>query len=315
MKKGFDILVTLSTFGEYSNVPIRLLEESPFSYEMNNSECRISPDQVVEMGGRCIGFISGVEKYTEETMSKLPELRCISRCGTGIDNIDLNYAQKKSIAILNTPDVPTDAVSEFTLAMILALLRRLTEVNDHMRQRKWQRIPGRLLSGKTVGIIGLGRIGRRVAELAMAFNARVIGVDPHPDVKWLTRHGVEILDLPDLLRRSDIVTIHAAGASEMPLLLRTAEFAAMKKGALLINMARGEMIDDGALFDAIDTGHLGGVGLDVYPSEPYTGQLCGHPKAILSPHQATLTIETRISMETEAVKNLVEHLKDMNIDR
>jgi len=310
MTHAADILITLSTFGEYSDDPLRMLDESPFSYRVNDTGKRMEPERVVSFGKNCVGIIAGVETYSKEVLSKLPDLRCISRVGAGIDNIDLVYARQKGVSVLNTPDAPTAAVAELTLGMMLALLRRLTEVNETMHQRNWQRIPGRLLSGKTVGVIGLGRIGRRVAELVTAFGTHVIGTEPNPDEKWNRRHGVAIVKLPELLQRSDIVTLHAAGAADTPLFIGAEELAVMKPGAIFINVARGNMADDKALFAAIDTGHLGGAGLDVYPDEPYAGSLCDHPKVILSPHQATLTVETRISMETDAVRNLIRFLKN-----
>ena len=310
MRHKVDILVTLSTFGEYSDEPIRMIDESPFSYRINETGKRMHPDRIIEIGKDCSGLIAGVEIYNKETLSKLPGLRCISRVGAGIDNIDLVYAREKSIDVLNTPDAPTAAVAELTLGMMLALLRRLPEINNLMHRRKWQRIPGRLLSEKTVGIIGLGRIGRRVAELVSAFGARAIGADPNPDTDWIGRQGVDILPLMELLSRSDIVTIHASGSVDTPVFLGKTEFYAMKQGAWFINMARGNMIDDEALFAAIDSGHLSGAGLDVYPEEPYTGPLCDHPRVILFPHQATQAVETRIAMETGAVRNLIQHLKN-----
>jgi|TARA_B100000315_G_scaffold96543_2_gene88711 D-3-phosphoglycerate dehydrogenase len=310
VKQKVDILITLSTFGEYSNEPLRMIDESLFSYRINETGKRMNPDRIIEIGKDCVGVIAGVENYDGETLEKLTKLCCISRVGAGIDNIDLVFARKKGIAVLNTADTPIAAVAELTLGMMLALLRRLPEVNDLMHRRKWQRIPGRLLSEKTVGIIGLGRIGRRVAELVSAFGARVIGADPNPDNDWRERQGVDILPLMELLSRSDIVTNHASGSVDTPVFLGKTEFYAMKQGAWFINMARGNMIDDEALFAAIDSEYLCGAGLDVYPEEPYTGPLCDHPRVILFPHQATLAVETRIAMENGAVRNLIQYLKN-----
>lgn len=310
MNQRPDIYVTLSTFGEYSEEPIRMLDQSGLSYELNKSGSRMEPAEIEKTCYPCIGIVAGIERYTKETIHQMPNLRCISRVGVGIDSIDLGYAREKNIAILNTPDPPTQAVAELAIGMMLALLRRLPEVNQSMHQRKWQRFPGRLLFNKTVGIVGLGRIGRKVAELVMAFGARIIATEPNPDTNWIRNHGIEILSLPELLPRSDIVTVHASGTAGTPINIGDTEFAGMKSGAWFINMARGNMVDDTALFAAIDSGHLNGAGLDVYPDEPYTGLLCDHPRVILSPHQATLTVETRIAMETGAVKNLIQHLKN-----
>ncbi len=307
--KGCDILVTLSTFGEYSREPLLMLEQSGFAFRTNPYGRRMKPSEVVSLGQPCKAVVAGVEEYAAATLAQLPNLRCISRCGTGIDSIDLAEAERRGIAVLNTPDAPTQAVAELTLAMMLALLRQLPKVDSLMHERKWQRVPGRLLRGKTVGIIGLGRIGRRVAEIVQALGAVVIAVDPVPDAQWLAKHHVEMLGLSALLGRADIVSVHSGRSSDHPLYLGAKEIAQMKQGAWLINMARGDLVDDVALGEALDSGHLSGAGLDVFPQEPYDGPLCSNPRAILSPHQATLTIETRVAMETQAVENTIQFLR------
>ena len=304
-----DILVTLSTFSAYSEEPLRLLEESGFTFRTNPYGRRMKPSEVVELGRNCRGLVAGVEQYTAETLPQLPNLRCISRCGAGIGNIDLAEAKRRGIAVLNTPDEPIVAVAELTLAMMLALLRQLPRMDSLTHERKWQRVTGNLLAGKIVGIIGLGRIGRRVAELAQAFGATVIAVESYPDSDWLRGHGVELLDLPTLLARADIVSIHASTSSQYPLRLGAAELAQMKQGAWLINMARGDMVDDVALSKALASGWLSGAALDVFPQEPYRGPLCDSDRVVLSPHQATLTVETRTAMEIRAVENVVRYLR------
>jgi D-3-phosphoglycerate dehydrogenase len=305
-----DILVTLSTFGAQSDEPIKLLEESGFTFRTNPYGRRIQPKEVVELGGECRGLVAGVEIYASETMAQLPNLRCISRCGVGIDNIDLAEAERRGITVLNTPDEPITAVAELTLTMILSLLRQLPRVDSLTRARKWQRVTGNLLQGKRVGIIGLGRIGRRVVELLQAFEANVVGVDPHPDSEWARTRGVELIGLQALLAHSDIISIHASTSSETPVRLRKEEMGAMKQGAYLINTSRGDMVDDVALFEALDAGWLSGAALDVFPEEPYRGPLCDSDRVILFPHQATLTLETRVAMEINAVKNVVQCLRN-----
>lgn len=309
MADKIDILVTLSTFAAYSKDPIKLLEQSGLTFQSNPLGRRMKPEEVVELGGDCRGLVAGVEEYTAETLAQLPNLRCISRCGVGIDNIDVAEAERRGVAVVNTPDEPTVAVAELTLAMMLGLLRRLLKVDSLTRERRWQRVTGNLLAGKTVGIVGLGRIGRRVAELVQAFGATVIAVEPYPDGDWVHTHGVELVDLPTLLVRADIVSVHASTLGQYPLRLGAAELAQMKPGGWLINVARGDMVDDVALSEALASGQLSGAGLDVFPQEPYRGPLCDSDRVILSPHQATLTVETRVAMEIRAVENVVRGLR------
>jgi len=306
-----DIFVTLSTFSAYSNEPLKLLKESGFSFRTNALGRRMKPDEVLELGQNSQALVAGVEPYTAETLKQLPMLLCISRCGSGIDSIDLKEAKRRNIAILNTPDQPTSAVAELALTMMLTLLRQVIRANSLMHQRQWQRVTGNLLAKKTIGVIGLGRIGRRVSVLAQAFGAKIVGFDPYPNHAWLHTHSVELLGLSELLARADIVSIHASGHIETPLHFGTREFRQMKKGSWLINVARGAMVDDVALKEALDSGWLNGAGLDVYPQEPYRGILCDDERVVLSPHQATLTYETRIAMETAAVKNAIRFLQDV----
>lgn len=307
-----DILVTLSTFSADSEYPLHLLKESGFTFRTNDSGRRMEPGEVVEMGRNCRGLVSGVEKYTAETLAQFPNLQCISRCGVGMDNIDLVEAERRKVVVLNTPDEPVIAVAELTLAMMLGLLRQLPRVDLLTRSRKWQRVTCNLLAGKTVGIIGLGRIGKRVAELVQAFGAIVVGAEPYPDPIWVSKHDVELMDLQKLLVRADVVSIHVSPSSDRRFCLGTEEFTLMKQGAWLINMARGDMVDEIALKDALDSGRLSGAGLDVYTREPYHGPLCDNDRVILSPHQATLTVESRVAMETRAVGNAVQYLRDLN---
>lgn len=304
-----DILVTLSTFSVDSDEPLRLLQKSGFTFRTNPYGRRMEPEEVVELGRKSRGLVAGVERYTADTLSRLPNLQCISRSGSGIDNIDLVEAERRGIGVLNTADEPTAAVAELTLAIMLALLRQFPRLDLLMHERKWERLTGHLLAGKMVGIIGLGRVGRRVIELVQAFDAIAVGTDPYPDSEWAHAHDVQLLELPELLARVDIVTIHASASREHQLRLGAAELAKMKQGAWLINMARGDMVDDVALNEVLVSGRLSGAGLDVFPEEPYRGCLCDNNRVVLSPHQATLTVETRTSMETRAVKNLVQYLR------
>ncbi len=304
-----DIFVTLSTFCEDSDEPMMVLEQSGFTFNVNSLARRMTSGEVIELGGKARAFVAGLEKYDAETISQMPNISCISRCGVGIDNIDLKVAEQRNIEILNTPEEPIIAVAEMTLAMMLALLRQLPRVNALMRDRKWKRVRGNLLAGKTIGIIGMGRIGKRVIELVRAFRARAIVVDPFPDINWARENEVELVDMNELLQRAEIISIHASPSGDNVCLLDEENIQKIRPGAWLINMARGDMVNDVALASALLSGQLSGVGMDVFSTEPYSGVLCDSDRVMLSPHQATLTVETREKMELKAVKNAVDYLK------
>ena len=303
------VFVTLSTFAEYAQTPIELLIKGGYPYRVNPSGKRMAPAEVIAAAGDCTGLIAGVELYSEATLDQLPYLKCISRVGVGIDSIDQEACRKRGIAILNTPDEPAIAVAELTIGCILSLLRKLNTLTDFAKSRQWKRIPGNLLKGKLVGIIGLGRIGRRVAVLLQAFGVRIVAYDPVQDDRWAQENGVVYITQERLLQSADVVCLHASGG-DGTLRIGHAELNIMKQGALLINMARGNMVDDVELAQALMSGRIGGAALDVFPEEPYTGPLCDCQQIIMTPHEATLTIETRIAMENRAVKNLINYLND-----
>jgi D-3-phosphoglycerate dehydrogenase len=303
-----DVFVTISSFGSVSEAPLKRLEYSGFSFAVNDLGRRMIPEEILERARESKGLIAGLERYDEDTLRSFADLKCISRSGTGVDNIDLKAAAAEGITVLNTPDAPTQAVAELTLGMMLALLRSLNSLDAGMRAGEWQRITGHLLQGRVVGIVGLGRIGRRVAELLKVFGVHLLGFDPIPPHAWSKHLPITLLPLEELLAKSDVVTIHAAVQGESPLFFDAETFRRMKPGAWFLNLARGSLVNDGDLAAALQSGHLSGAALDVFPVEPYEGPLTKAPNTILTPHQATLTYETRAEMEAEAVENLLNFL-------
>lgn len=302
------ILVALQSFGEFSDVPLRMLEQSGAEIIYNQKGHRLCQDEIIELAGDCQGIIAGVEPYDREVLEQLPVLKCISRSGVGIDNIDQEYAKKKNITILNTPDVVVQPVTEMTLALIFDLLRFLTYHTTIIRSGQWKKQAGHTLTNRKIGIIGLGRIGKRVAESLRFFHADVMGYDLYPDTVWAEKHGVRIVDLTTLIKTSDIISLHVSLSAQNPFMLGQPEFAMMKKGTIIINTSRGQVIDETALYEHLSSGHLGGAGLDVFRKEPYTGPLSTLNNVVLTPHISTLTEESRAEMERESVVNLLQFL-------
>ena len=299
------ILIALSTFAERDRAPLERLEHSGFAYRIHRTGKRITTAELLESGRDAAAIVAGVESYDARTLEALPALRCIARVGVGTDAIDLAAARARGIAVLNTPEVPTAAVAELAIAMFLALGRNLVPQTLSMRGRKWERLEAHLLGARTVGLIGLGRIGRRVAELCGAFGSRVIAHDPFAQS---SPQGVELVPLEELIAVADILSLHAAHSTDKPLRFGAAEFERMKKGAVFVNLARGSMVDETALRAALVSGHLAGAGLDVYSDEPYSGPLCDLPNVVLTPHSATTPVETRAAMELEAVNKALGFL-------
>jgi len=300
------VFIASSSFAENDDRPLKIIKDSGLTLTKNSTKKRLNQEQLMALAQGADAVIAGLEVYDAQVLEHLKKLRCISRCGVGVDNIDLKKAKERNITVLNTPDVVTQPVAELTLAMILDLLRRVTAHALLMRERKWERLTGNLLLGKKAGVIGLGRIGRRVAQLLRAWGIEVIGADISPDKVWAKEQGVKILPLEQVLAESDIVTLHVSVTHDHPFCLGENEISRMKKGAFLVNVSRGSLIDESALFKALHSGHLAGAGLDVFEQEPYAGPLCDLGNVILTPHIATLTQESRREMEIEATQNMID---------
>lgn len=300
------IFVALSTFAEYGDEPLSLLDQCGLNYSVNRLGRRLVREEIIEMGKDCEGIIAGVEPYDDYVLDHLPKLRCISRCGVGMDNISREKAIGLGISIRNTPDVVILPVVELTIAMIFDLLRRLSYHTNLLRLKRWEKKAGNLLAGKKVGIIGLGRIGKRVAETLTKLGTEVYGSDISPDHRWAKNAGVRVVSTDQLLRECDIVSIHVSVLGDRKLVLGKEEIESMRQDSFLVNVSRGELVDEIALYEALQSNHLAGAALDVFPKEPYDGPLCELDNIVLTPHVATLTRESRVQMETEAVRNLIQ---------
>lgn len=305
------IFVALSTFAEHDQQPLALLNASRHPFRIHSTGKRITTQELLRDGKDATVIVAGVELYDAATLAELPVLRCLVRCGVGVDAIDLNAARSRGITVLNTPSLPAVAVAELALAMFLSLSRNLRRQANSMGRHEWARLEAHLLGGRTVGLIGLGRTGRRVAELCRAFGARVLASDPLAEMSTARELDVELVSTEQLLRSADIVSLHASKSASQSLMLGSSQLATMKRGAVLVNLARGGMVDEAALVDALRSGHLAGAGMDVFAQEPYTGPLCDFENVILTPHSATLTVETRTRMEIECVEKAQRFIDGM----
>lgn len=242
-------------------------------------------------------------------MDALPGLKCISRVGVGMDSVDLEYAKKKGIVVVNTPDGPTRGVAELTLAMTLSMLRKIPQANAALKQKQWKKQIGNLVLDKKIGIIGLGRIGRMVAELFRGLKNPVIGFDLYPDEAWAQKEGVELASFEDVLKNADIVTLHIPGNADKTPVISNKELDLMKDGSFLVNIARGGVVNENALYTALSTGKLSAAAVDVFSKEPYDGKLCELENIVLTPHLGSYASEGKLQMEIDACQNLINVLK------
>lgn len=302
------ILISPTTFGTCGMQPLELLEKENCEVVLNHYGRKMTPDEVLKLGKNCIGIVAGDEPLNATVLESLPSLRCISRCGIGMDNVDLKRAKELRIVVKNTPDGPTRAVAELTVGVIFNLLRKISYCDREIRRGNWNKGMGCLLLNKKVGVLGLGRIGRMVAELLLGLGAIILGADVQPDTKWLAANKVPLLSFEDLVRESDILCIHIPYSEDNRHIIGKKEIESMKRGAYLINLSRRGIVDEGALYQALKRNHLAGAALDVFEQEPYTGPLTELDNVVLTPHIGSYARESRLKMEVQAVKNLLEVL-------
>lgn len=303
------VLTSPSSMGQCGSEPFDLLRENGYEVINNPYGRKLTEDEVIDLAKDCIGIVAGVEPLTARVMDALPNLKCISRVGVGMDSVDLDYAKQKGIIVVNTPDGPTRGVAELTLAMTLSLLRRIPQADAAMHQHKWKKQIGNLILGKKIGVIGLGRIGKMVSELFRGIGNPVIGYDPFANKEWANEKGVEIKSFEEVLKEADILTLHIPGNKDKSPVLSLTELNKMKDGAFLINIARGGVVDEDALFAVLKSGKLTGAAIDVYTKEPYEGPLCDLENIIMTPHLGSYAKEGKLKMEIDACQNLVDALK------
>ena len=297
------VAVTTSSFAEFSDEPLRLLRDKKLEIVMNPHGRALTEDEAISLLAGCVGVAAGTEPLTRRVMAALPDLKVIARCGTGMDNVDLEAAKELGIIVNNTPDGPTRAVVELTLAFALDLSRNVRHMDAELRGGTWKKRMGNLIQGKRVGVVGYGRIGRAVADIFTLMGCEAAFFDPFVD-----KGNHPKCTLPELLGRSDVLSLHCAKPKDGKALLGEAELAMLPKGALVINAARGGLIDESALAQALTSGHLGGAALDVFEREPYAGPLTALPNVILTPHVGSYAKEARVNMEIDTVKNLLQAL-------
>ena len=263
-----------------------------------------SEDGLIERigGAELVLNIRASSRFTERVLAACPRLRLISVWGTGTDHIDLAAAARRGIAVRNTPGVSAVSIAEHTLALLLAVARRIPQADAATRRGEWPRGQSVELNGKTCGVVGLGAIGRRFAQLAAGIGMRVVAWTMHPR----SLPGIEMVDLDDLYRAGDVVSIHLRLSPETEGMLGARQFALMKPGAILLNTARGAIVQEPALLEALQTRTIAGAGLDVFTVEPLPP---GHaftklPNVVLTPHCAGITPEALEAGLRMAVENI-----------
>ena len=298
------VLIGPSSFGDHDTAPVNELREAGFEVAQNGFGRKLTAAELADLLPGVAGLIAGLEPLTRETLQR-SELRVISRCGVGLSNVDLDAARDLGIRVCSTPDAPTTAVAEVTVGALIALLRGVSQMDRDLHQGRWRRQMGEQIEGKTIAIVGFGRIGRKVAALLGPFGASLVAVDP---ALGGSVAGVPIVGLEEALTRADVISLHAGGESQI---LGDQHFARMKPGVWILNASRGALLDEPSLCRALDAGVVAGAWLDAFRDEPYAGPLIAHSNVVLTPHIGSATVACRRRMDLEAVENLLAAFAEM----
>ena len=286
-------------------------------YEIGAAERNLTKQEIMEKIGDKEGLLSLlVDTIDKEVLDSAKSLKIIANCAVGYNNIDIKEAKKRGVLVTNTPGVLTETTADLTWALILAVARRIPESDRFTREKKfkgWELdlFMGKEITGKRLGIIGMGRIGKAVALRAQGFNMEIVYSDPHrlsPEDE--NTYRAAHLSLEELLSTADIITVHASLTPETFHLLSREKIALIKKDAILVNVARGPIVDETALAEALEKRQVWGAGLDVYEREPEIEEkLFSLDNAVLLPHIGSASYETRLKMAMMAARNLVQGLK------
>jgi D-3-phosphoglycerate dehydrogenase len=274
----------------------------------------IKPEDLKAVIGQYDGIcIRSETKLTADILAKPGKLRAIARAGVGVDNVDIPTATRHGIVVMNAPDGNTVSTCELTLGLMLAVSRHIAHACMSMKAGKWDKkaYMGNLLAGKTVGIVGLGRIGRAVAKRCLAFDMKVLGYDPFlaGAVEDLAKQVRIVNTLEELLKESDVLTVHTPLTDETRGIIGAGELAMMPKGAIVVNTARGGIVDEKALLDALNSGRLAGAGIDVWTKEPIEDRsLADHPHVTCLPHLGASSQEAQRNVAIDACHNIVDYL-------
>jgi len=301
-KTQMKVAISTSSFGGSSPEALKLLASKGIEIKNNPYGRRMTEDEIIDHLQDVDGLLAGLEPLNENVMSRSKQLKVIARVGTGVANVDFTAAEHHHIKVSNTPDGPTFAVAEMTIAALLAVLRDLPNTNAKMHGGGWPKQVNKSLSGKTLLIIGFGRIGQKFAELSSNFQPYILIYDPENVTLPAYCRRVS---LEEGLRVADIISLHAGGESEI---LGERELGLMKDGVVLLNSARGNLINEAALISKLKTGKIHAAWLDSFWEEPYKGELLKFDNVLMTPHTSTYTEECRASMELDAVTNLLNDL-------
>ncbi len=277
----------------------------------------MTPDELKQSIGEYAALVvRSATKVTAEVIANANNMKVIGRAGTGVDNIDINAATRKGIIVLNVPGGNTVSTAEHSISLLMALARNIPQAQQSLKEGRWDRkkYVGVELCGKTLGVVGLGKVGREVAKRLLGFDMKIIAFDPVLSPQVAATLGVELVDLDTLLRRSDFITIHTPLTNDTRSLIDARELALCKKSVRIVNCARGGIVNEKALLDALNAKTIAGAALDVYEKEPPVGQpIIEHPNVVVTPHLGASTEDAQEKVAVEIAHQVNDVLKGKDI--
>ncbi|OQA03205.1 MAG: Phosphonate dehydrogenase [Planctomycetes bacterium ADurb.Bin401] len=303
------IQIATYPFGNCDPKSVEVLECTDYEIRFNPLGRRLKSNEVKSVVKDATGIIAGTEPYTREVIKQCRNLRVLSRVGVGLDNVDFKACKENGVIVTYTPDAPTDGVADLTVAQIINLLRGICLSNDSVRKGFWQRIVGKSVNEVKIGVLGVGRIGKKVIQRLSSFDANIYACDLKPDYKFGEKHNLKWVNKRELFENCELITVHIPMNNSNYNCIGPKELSSMPDGAFLINTSRGPILDENALLSHLQNQHLGGAALDVFVNEPYQGPLSEFENVIFTAHIGASANSCRIKMEYEAAQDCVRVLQ------
>ena len=302
------VQITTYPYGVSDPAPVRALEDAGFEVRLSPHGRKHTSAETAALLGDVDVLIAGTETLDAEVLARgLPRLRHVAKNGVGLDGVDIDFCREQGIAVSYTPEAPARSVVEQVFGVLISLSRRFVEAHEGLRSGEWRRLTGPLWDGKTLGILGCGRIGRQVAEIARAFRMEVIAHDLVEDQAWADRVGVRYVDLDTVFAEPLGLTVHLPLDDSTRGIVSRERLARMRADAYLINTCRGPVVDEDALYAALKARRIAGAAIDVYAKEPYTGPLRELPNVFLTAHQGSCSHDGRFQMEMGSATNAIRY--------
>ncbi len=304
------ILITSTSFGKQDKTPLELLQSKGYEITWNETGKPLDAGNLLAKLDGCAGVIAGLDYFSADVFYGVTELKIVARYGVGVDRVDLDAAEKAGVIVTNTPSANSDSVADLAVGLMLSASRKIVEAHSRTMSGQWPKTFGVSLFQKTVGLIGLGRVGARVAQRVKGFDCRVLVCDPFIDAETASQFGCEKVDLDTLLADSDFLSLHAPATAETQGMIHRETLGKMKPTAILVNTARGELVVEDDLLDALKAGGIYGAAIDAHRAEPpEVDKYKDVPNLTVTPHIGAYTTEALFNMAMDSAHDLIAVLE------